>query len=110
MTGRWQAPPPAHGTTPGPPTQECGQFYSSSVAVARNSYSELVRCEEKTKLIEAYKTSVANYSIAVNDLNLTRGKISKVEYDRHLLNSETARTAAEEARLGLNRHTKTHDC
>jgi hypothetical protein len=74
------------------------------------SYPEVVRCEEKTKLIEAYKSAVANYSTAVNDLNLTRGKISKVEYDRLLLNSETARVAAETARLDLDRHTRKHGC
>jgi hypothetical protein len=69
-----------------------------------------VRCEEKTKLIEAYKVSVANYSTAVNDLNLTSGKISKPEYDRLLLNSDTARVAAETARLELDRHTGQHGC
>jgi hypothetical protein len=69
-----------------------------------------VRCEEKHRLIEAYKSSVVNYATAVNDLNLTRGKISKVEYDRLLSNSETAREASETARLELGRHTRKHDC
>ena len=69
-----------------------------------------MRCEEKTKLIKAYKVSVANYSTAVNDLNLTRGKISKPEYDRLFLMSETARTASEEARLDLDRHTQKREC
>ena len=73
-------------------------------------YPEVVRCEEKTKLIEAYKVSVANYSTAVNDLNLTRGKISKPEYDHLLSNSEKARTASESARLELERHTRNHGC
>jgi hypothetical protein len=44
-----------------------------------------VRCEEKHRLIEAYKSLVVNYGTAVNDLNLTRGRIYKVEYDRLLL-------------------------
>ena len=70
----------------------------------------MVCCEEKTKLIEVYKVSVANYSTAVNDLNLTRGKISKTEYDHLLLNSEVARTAAEGARLELDRRTRNYRC
>jgi hypothetical protein len=69
-----------------------------------------VRCEEKHKLIEAYKSAVVNYATAVNDLNLTRGKISTVEYDRLLLSSETTREASETARLELNSHTRKHGC
>jgi hypothetical protein len=69
-----------------------------------------VRCEEKHKLIEAYKSSVVNYATAVNDLNLTRGKTSTVEYNRFLLSSETARTASEKARLDLDRHSRKHGC
>jgi len=69
-----------------------------------------VGCEEKIKLIEAYKVAVASYSTAVNDLNLTRGKISKPEYDHLLLNSEMARVTSEAARLELDRHTQNHGC
>lgn len=69
-----------------------------------------MRCEEKHKLIEAYKSSVVNYATAVNDLNLTRGKTSKAEYDRLLVSSETTREISEIARLALDRHTREHDC
>ena len=69
-----------------------------------------MRCDEKYRLIEAYKSAVANYATAVNDLNLTRGKISKVEYDRLLLNSEDAHLGSETARLELNHHSRTHGC
>lgn len=67
-------------------------------------------CEEKTKLIEVYKTSVANYSTAVNDLNLTMGRICKHEYDLLLANSNSRREASEKARHELNRHTREHGC
>ena len=96
----------AHGRrTPAVP---CTSSRNSSIYCV--SYSNAVRCEEKHKLIEAYKTSVVHYATAVNDLNLTRGKISKVEYDRLLSSSETAREASETARLALDRHTRKHDC
>jgi hypothetical protein len=69
-----------------------------------------VPCEEKTKLIEAYKVSVADYSTAVNDLNLTMGKISKHEYDLLLGNSNSKREVSEKVRHELNRHTRQHGC
>ena len=70
----------------------------------------IVPCEEKTKLIEAYKVLVANYSTAVNDLNLTMGKISKPEYELLLANSNAKRELSEKARHELNRHTREHGC
>jgi hypothetical protein len=69
-----------------------------------------VRCEEKTNLIEAYKASVVNYATAVNDLNLTRGKLSKHEYDLLLANSDSKREVSEKVRLELDRHTRQHGC
>ena len=67
-------------------------------------------CEDKIKLIEAYKVCVANYSTAVNDLNLTMGKLSKQEYDLLLVNANLRREVSEKARHELNRHARQHGC
>jgi len=64
-----------------------------------------VPCKELTLLLNVYKAKVAAYSTTVNDLSVTRGKISMQEYNRLLVVSETARTASEVARLALDRHT-----
>lgn len=59
-----------------------------------------------------YDPATGSYGFSTGSeagIPLTRGKISKPEYDRLLLHSETARTASEE-RLVLNRHTKKHGC
>jgi hypothetical protein len=73
-------------------------------------YPEAVRCEEKHQLIEAYKSAVSTYSASVNDLDLTRGTISRAEYDSLVLRAETARVASETARLELDRHILKHGC
>jgi hypothetical protein len=69
-----------------------------------------VRCNEKHQLIELFKAGVAHYSATVNDLNLTRGKISENEYDRLMSLVEEARVTSETARLTLDRHIQKHGC
>ena len=69
-----------------------------------------MRCEEKHQLIGLFKAGVSHYSAMVNDLNLTRGKTSKHEYDRLVVQAEEARIASERARLALDRHIQKHNC
>ena len=69
-----------------------------------------VPCEERDRLLTLYKTGVAHYSATINDLNLTRGKSSREEYDRLLSFSQDAWRLAENARLALDRHTEKHGC
>jgi hypothetical protein len=67
-------------------------------------------CEEKRRLINAYGEAVKNYSTSVADLNLTRGKIPKGEYERLLDLSEKARRTSDKARVTLERHVAEHGC
>jgi hypothetical protein len=69
-----------------------------------------VRCEEKYRLLDLFKAAVASYSIAVADLDLTRGKASKGDYDRLVGLSNVARKASESARLALEQHVAAHGC
>jgi hypothetical protein len=69
-----------------------------------------VPCERQGQLLKLFRALVSSYSIAVNDLNLTRGKTSKQEYGRLLARWEQARKASERARLELELHIKEHDC
>jgi hypothetical protein len=67
-------------------------------------------CDEKDLLLSLYSVGVARYSTTVNDLNLTRGKTSKWEYNRLKSLSEDAWGSAEAARLALEWHTQEHGC
>ena len=67
-------------------------------------------CEEKLKLLTIYQSAVTRYQAAAEDLDLTRGKVSKTEYDRLFAACDTARMASESARKALERHRREHDC
>jgi hypothetical protein len=69
-----------------------------------------VPCDEKNRLLDLYKSQVANYSATITDLNITRGKTSQVEYDRLAVLSDEAWKAADSARLELERHSNKHGC
>jgi hypothetical protein len=47
-----------------------------------------VRCEEQNRLLKLYRAAVSEYSATVNDLAVTRGKITLQEYNRLLAVSE----------------------
>jgi hypothetical protein len=64
-----------------------------------------VPCERQGQLLKLFRASVSSYSIAVNDLNLTRGKTSKQEYGRLLARWERARKPDHEARGELRGNT-----
>jgi hypothetical protein len=67
-------------------------------------------CNEQTLLLNVYRAKVAAYSTSVNDLTLTRDKISKEDYDRLADVTDKARTASEVAWRALDRHTQEHGC
>lgn len=67
-------------------------------------------CEEKRLLIGKYGAAVKHYSATVADLNRTRGKILKHEYNQLLELSEEARVMSERTRVALDRHTAEHGC
>jgi hypothetical protein len=67
-------------------------------------------CEEKRRLINRYGEAVRNYSTTVADLNLTRGKVLKGEYERLRTLSEQARRTSDKARADLERHVAEHGC
>ena len=69
-----------------------------------------MRCEEQNRLLKLYRAAVSEYSATVNDLAVTRGKITLQEYNRLLAVSEKARTGSEEGRLALEGHTQEHGC
>jgi hypothetical protein len=69
-----------------------------------------VHCEEKQRLLDLYKSAMAHYSAALNDVAVTRGKTTQPEYNRLLSLSEKAWIATEASRLALERHTQKHGC
>jgi hypothetical protein len=69
-----------------------------------------MRCEEKYRLMTAYKAEVERYSTAVEDLTSTRGKTSTREYQRLVRLSEIARDASEATRRSIERHVEKHGC
>jgi hypothetical protein len=69
-----------------------------------------VPCAEKNRLLNLYQAKVSAHSAAVHDLILTRGKISKQEYERLWATAEKARTDSEASSLAVYRHTHDHGC
>jgi uncharacterized membrane protein len=67
-------------------------------------------CEEKSRLLDLYKAAVAAHSAAVKDMTLTRGKTSKLEYERIWNRAEQARADSDTASAALYQHTKEHGC
>jgi len=67
-------------------------------------------CEEQGRLLDLYREAVSHYSATVNDMHLTRGKITKEEYDRLLRTTNKARADSETAYFSLERHVDKHGC
>jgi hypothetical protein len=67
-------------------------------------------CAEKLQLLTIYQSAVTKYQAATEDLDLTRGKVSKMEYERLFAACDAARMASESARKALERHRREHDC
>jgi hypothetical protein len=69
-----------------------------------------MHCEEKYRLLDLYKATLAAHSAAVNDMVLVRGQTSKEEYERLWVLSEKARRDSEAASEVLFQHTREHGC
>ena len=69
-----------------------------------------MHCEEKYRLLSVYKAKATAHSAAVNDLAVTRGKVSKQEYGHLWALTENARSESEAASRSLLQHTREHGC
>ena len=70
----------------------------------------LMLCEEKGRLLDAYVTTTDRQAEAVKDLSAVAAKDNRAAFRKDLAHSEQARQDAEEARLALHLHSKTHGC
>ncbi len=70
----------------------------------------LMLCEEKGRLLDAYVTATDRQAEAVKALSAVAAKDIRAAFRKALAHSEQARQDAEEARLALHLHSKTHGC
>ena len=67
-------------------------------------------CPKRIALLKIYDRTAAAYARSVRELNRRIGICSRDEYDVLRLDSETARTDAEAARIALQTHVAQHHC
>lgn len=67
-------------------------------------------CEEKRKLLEAYRQVTARYAAAVADLQGSMGTLSKTKYDALYNKTETLHADVTRAQGELNSHVNAHRC
>jgi hypothetical protein len=70
----------------------------------------LMLCEEKIRLLDAYVTATDRQFEAVKSLSVVAAKDSRAAFREVLAHAEQARQDAEESRLALHLHSKTHRC
>ena len=70
----------------------------------------LMLCEEKGRLLDAYVMATDRQAEAVKALSAVAAKDIRAAFRKALAHSEQARQDAEEARLALHLHSKTHGC
>ena len=70
----------------------------------------LMLCEEKGRLLDAYVTTTDRQAEAVKALSAVAAKDNRAAFSEALAHAEQARQDAEEARLALHLHSKTHGC
>ena len=70
----------------------------------------LMLCEEKNRLLDAYVTATDRQAEAVKALSAVAAKDNRAAFRAALAHSEQTREDAEEARLALHLHSKTHGC
>ena len=66
-------------------------------------------CEEKARLLDAYVTATDRQAKAAKSLS-DAAKDNRPAFREALAHAEQARQDAEEARLALHLHSKTHGC
>ena len=69
----------------------------------------LMLCEEKSRLLDAFVTATDRQAKAVKSLS-DAAKDNRTAFREALAHAEQARHDAEEARLALHLHSKTHGC
>jgi hypothetical protein len=67
-------------------------------------------CEEKSRLLDSYATATDRQAEAAKALSAVAAKENRAAFRKELAHSEQARQDAEEARLALHMHSKTHGC
>jgi hypothetical protein len=70
----------------------------------------LMVCEEKGRLLDAYVTATDRQTEAVKALSAVAAKHNLAAFREALAHAERARHNAEETRLALHLHSKTHGC
>ena len=70
---------------------------------------QLMPCEERGRLLDAYVTVTDRQAKAVKSLS-DAAKDNRSAFREALAHAEQARQDAEEARLELHLHSKTHGC
>jgi hypothetical protein len=61
-------------------------------------------------LRDLYNEAAETYTSSVNDVNLSRGKTTKEDYDRLRDIGDRARTARDAAHSALDEHKRQHGC
>jgi hypothetical protein len=67
-------------------------------------------CEQKVRLLDAYRNATKHYSFAVDQLQSVRATASKSAYEDARRISEEARMECNAALMALEEHILTHDC
>jgi hypothetical protein len=67
-------------------------------------------CEEKDRLLDACVTATDRQAEAARALSAIAAKDNRAAFREALVHAEQARQVAEEARLAVHLHSKTHGC
>ena len=70
----------------------------------------LMFCEQKGRLLDAYVTATDRQAEAVKALSVVAAKDDRAAFRKALAHAEQARQDAEEAKLALHLHSKSHGC
>ena len=75
-----------------------------------SSMANNTRCDERGRLLKNWSTAVNAYSVAVQDLSRTMGRLSYRQYQTLKAATEDARRISEDARVALETHRREHAC
>jgi hypothetical protein len=69
-----------------------------------------MNCEEKERLLAAYRIATQSFAAAVADLHAKTGTSLLVEYQQLQRLTDEARLKSEQARLAFEQHVTSHRC
>jgi hypothetical protein len=75
-----------------------------------NAAAKLAACEDRERLVRAYKFAVSDYSRAVMSLQRRSGVMSKHDYEEIQSFATKTRDLAEHTRAVLDKHIAEHGC